>query len=162
MALSKTLIELAMISPKSYAERIRERNLALQAKLMLLKPYLRKRIDEIPDQILSKAMESTHNGCPHCDNSCSECLWTKATHNNRAISSSCYNVKFNGVSYEDVSIFAQASVRVVYFDNSEYINIHPHSSHEILLREEWEKCMVFIDGHIEWTELDCWGAKYKE
>ena len=160
MALSKTLIELAMISPKSYAERIRERNLALQAKLMLLKPYLGKRIDEIPDRVLKKIMTPSEYGCPHCGGGCSRCLWTVAVHGKRSLNGACTSVRFNGLNCGKVREDLR-SVSVCYQSQKEYIDVS-FAGGPILLKSEWDECMAFIDGHIEWTELDCWGSKYKK
>ena len=168
MALSKTLIELAMISPASYANKIRTRNLALRSKLMLLKPYIGMKVTCIPDDIDSHLRLFSHNGCPHCSRSichekCNECLWRAATHRGKSpfghMGCFCVYVKYNGYNLKYVSN-KERSVIITYGPCSERIELGQFDN--ILTQKEWDECMAFIDGHIEWAELDCWGAKYKK
>ena len=175
MKFSKTLIEVAEKSPKKYAKRIQRRNKSLLKRLMLLKPYVGKTLGEIPDKVWKSVLPKTHYGCPHCHSGrCRGCIWTSASHRDMNSFYPCINVKFDGINLHELCKIKEkgprGKVSVEYgFEseslsvdgNSGYYNIHLLNPDAVLNKEEWDKCVRFVNAHIEWAKLPYWGAKYE-
>jgi len=165
--ISKTLIELSKISPKGYAKRILKRNESLMKRLMLLKPYLGKTFGDVPDKVIRNVLKTTSYGCPHCSKVCDSCLYSKAIHNvarkNKEERACCY-VKFNNIildnfSYNkcNISIGYWSSKESILLDNSDNIEyIYPST---LIRTKDWKKCRLFLQGHIDWAKMDCWGSR---
>jgi len=162
--LSKTLIELAEISPKNNAKRILKRNESLMKKLMLLKPYVGKTIGDIPDEVLRKTVRDTNYGCPHCYQNCANCPWMKVTHSSQNRYEACCDVMFNGISLHSIS--RQHRVGIFYLENREGIeldntsDLHDMDQEAVIDEKEWENCCKFLQGHIDWAKLDCWEKRH--
>ncbi len=167
MNFSKTLIDLAKMSPKKFATQIRERNTILLKKLMKLKPYLGKPLTAIPDEVWKYVTSESQYGCPHCDG-CDDCLWTKAAHMGAAkalvsFNTVCLGAKFDGVSINSMDAYKEdGSVSVRYGCMTEMIDINDLGSNYKLDKVSWDNCVRFVKAHIEWTKLPCWGEKCKK
>lgn len=155
------LITLAKISPKEYALKIKERNLFLINNLKMYEQYIGTTIPYGFDTVYGTF------GCPHCNNDCPDCLWTKALNRvNRFNDGACFDVPFGSKdslyssTLEEIELHYGYALRIMYWNNSEYIEIISHNN--ILTQSHYDKCMSFLQGHIEWAELDCWGSEYVE
>ena len=163
MTLTKVLIRLAEYSPKSYAKQIRKRNESLLERLMLLEPYIGRTNGEVPDDILRKVLKRTKFGCPHCDGWCDDCLWNTTRIDKRH--GGCTRAMFDHVCLNHFS--DRISIGIFYGMTSEGINIYSESDliyldeTKVLKKSDWDKCVRFVQAHIEWAKLDCWGKKYK-
>lgn len=151
--MTKKLIQLAKISPKKYATTIRNRNTSLLKRLMLLEPYIGKNINDIPRNIWYKVTKRTEYGCPHCGYCC-ECLWTKVVP--KRLSYGCLHVKFGNISYHKLD---KLPLSIGYAYNYEYVSFYNFGYTMILTKENWQKCVDFIQAHIDWANLLCWGEK---
>lgn len=167
MEFSKTLIDLAKMSPKKFATQIRKRNTVLLKKLMKLKPYLGKPLTAIPDEVWEYVTSKSSHGCPHCDG-CEVCLWTKAAHMGAAealctINNACLGAKFDGVSINSMDACKIGGrICVQYGSGMELIDIYDWEPAHKLDKVSWNNCVRFVKAHIEWTKLPCWGEKCKK
>jgi hypothetical protein len=157
--INEQLIELAKISPKSYAKRILRRNQSLLKRLMLLQPYLHD-LESIPDKVYRQVIATTSMGCPHCQK-CNECLWNDERVNEQCDYfdyESCKDIMFDGLSLTDLR--DQETIYVCYYDVEE--NIFVRETVDAIDVEEFLACLRFLEAHIEWAQLGCWGEKYKK
>lgn len=170
---------LASISSIKERDTIRMRNTILKDKLLLLKPYIGISISEVPDDILKEVLDNTYQGCPHCDY-CKKCKWfTAVSKTNKEgytleelvdlqrkyiIKACCYLVGFGPNNITLNMVKSLKSISVCYGSNDEQIRIDELSYVEdinfdmILSAEDFSKCMEFVQGHLDWTDLDCWGS----
>lgn len=153
--MTKKLIELAKISPKEYAITIRNRNTSLLKHLMMLEPYVGKSINDIPNNIYKKVIKGTDYGCPHCGY-CFQCLWTKVVP--KRSSHGCLHVKFGNSSYYTLD---KLPLSIIYNHNYECVSFYNFGFTMILTKDNWQKCVDFIQAHIDWANLPCWGEKFK-
>ena len=153
------LVEVAKRSPEAYAETIRQRNTRLLISLMTLEPYIGKLLTEIPDAVMKAAMVDTQWGCPHCTGKghCRGCVWTKCTpiEHRAPVGYDCTHVLFDGVMLLDVGDIDH-SVRVRYNDDDESLEF---GSQGTLRAEDFEKCRKFLQAHIDWANVECWGTE---
>lgn len=121
MKLSKVLIKLARISPKEYSAIILKRNKILLKKLMMLKPYVYAGtfIKDIPIEVMRKVRAYSTIGCPHCGSSCNNCLWSTAIGGQLLMP--C--IRMNYFTDDDQLVRTNNSVRVIYWNKSELIEI---------------------------------------
>ena len=153
------LIKLAQISPKHMANAVRRRNRVLLRKLMLLEPYVGKRT-RIPSSVITKVTGEEHRGCPHCKQLCVNCWWSDAVKDTCYAEDGymfCVDVEFpSGFCLEDVNRSSSRTLQIIYCRNSEQIRVgSPHAS-----IKDFEKCKAFLEDHIRWSRLKCWGEKY--
>lgn len=169
--MDKRLIEMAKRSERSYAETIKHRNEMLLEKLELLKPFIGVMCGEIPTDILYVVLERRFYGCPHCTSDCKICLWSDVvfpdcdmeTVKVSSNEGSCFRIPFQSEHLRNLpsvtleTVEDLASVRVFYYRNSEQIRL---DYDKILTKEDYDKCLSFILGHIDWANLLCWGEDY--
>ena len=157
------LIEVAKRSPKTWATTIRRRNQALLTHLEKMHKRVVKQWDNLN-------FEQTVNlGCPHCIHDfyngfdCENCLWTKVVDKNKYFG--CCRVKFNGVTLDKASNNRNLpsirnryeGFRISYSSNSASV-FYNYTSKE-MMEKTYKACKKFLEGHIEWTHMECWGEK---
>ena len=145
------LVRLARISPGAYAEKIRARNQDLLATLMAAQH--RRKSGEAANTVAEQIGFVTAGGRPHCSCSggwfaCGACLWRKAC-GSKAMP--CTHALFPcGHSY---TTQRQPWGQVVYGCGSARIRLVPD--------REWPEdggvLRLFLEDHIDWAGLDCWG-----
>jgi hypothetical protein len=157
--MDKRLIKLARISPPGFADLIMRRNRSLLEHLMLLKPYIGKGVMDIPDSVTKKAIKETHFGCPHCDG-CDQCLWSEVCEASYTDTGACLSVPFklgrHNLCLSDVRYAMPLSVN--YWSKSEELMLEGDG---ILTERNFYSCKAFLDAHIKWASLECWGKDYK-
>lgn len=161
MAVSKILIEIAKRSPKEFAEQIKKRNSQLLKKLNTLYKKHRK----APSDQWGK--ENVYIGCPHCNikYNCKSCVWRKVRkYKIRPYSVACCTAKFNGFTLMDLCSMRNGVRRygfvIEYGYSDATVRVSACSPSEF--EKSYQRAKKFLEGHIEWAELDCWGEKYKE
>ena len=160
--LEPELILLAKISEPEWATPIRKRNEALEEKLWLLSPFIGEPCRQIPLEIVHRVAESLPWGCPHCQNSkgCGTCAWSEVRSpredSEKDESEVCSDQPFFGGSMEDLRNCTR--FHVIYGSACCRIFLHGGSS-RILSLGAWERNMLFVRGHIAWSNLDCWGKE---
>jgi len=170
MAITKVLIKIAKKSPKEYAAKILKRN----EELLKLLEELKSEYDENMEEGVP-VYSNTHRiekGCPHCNISyiCKGCIWSENRSDKTSPHSSCCAVKFNGVNYNDVEHGYRTNVlgfsigyaycwASVEFDDNCVTDFSEADQEKI--QTTYEKCKKFLEGHIEWAKLDCWGEEFE-
>lgn len=173
----------AELSPKSYAEIIIERNQAMLNFLVNeVKPAIESRKLYFHDEF------SNSVGCPHCERNfpCHGCIWTKAAKDGCGEDYDdfyiddcapgetdhamlCCDVQFNGVTFIDVTSSMQQHVSISYAAETESIYAwwdfrHIEDEEDVendfkCVEEEYENCVKFLEGHIQWAKTKSWGKK---
>ena len=161
MAVTKVLIEIAKRSPKHYAEQIKQRNEKLLKHLEFLYKKHKKNSNEEWGKI------TVYKGCPHCNPNyqCHSCFWRevrKVSMNSKHFA--CCTAKFNGVTLLDTCNFLKGKARygftLQYGWSDAAVKVTSCTSAQY--EKSYQRCKKFLEGHIEWAELDCWGEKCKE
>ena len=159
--LSEFLTELAKASPAHYAPLIKARNLALLGQLGAA---------ESSDDPAAEC-ERLLLGCPHCGPlwPCGNCLYNRGKPGwgeprprgfkrsmLPAFFQSCTDVKYGGVSLKDIHKHQTISVT------------YSHSYCELRVTRgpldpgELAATRGFLEAHVEWASLPCWGENYRE
>ena len=130
-------------------------------------------ITDIPSKVLERVKDMTFIGCPHCCG-CTNCLWNKAF-GNKAFMPCVYDNHFTD---NDRMVRIHSNISVVYWNQSEEIEIakvigenYEDEENEDELegieksdcidKVQWERCIKYVKGHIQWAKLSCWGKDYK-
>jgi len=151
---TKKLIKLAKLSPAHYAELIRKRN---QKLLDALEQWHNN-----PEYLAGERISFTY-GCPHCNVhfQCYGCLWTKI--NKRAKHYHCCDIQYNGVNFNDgvnnkyIDVeYGHSTCAVSFPYSSDYTDNYKE------VEKEYIRAKKFLEGHIEWANLDCWGEKCED
>ena len=150
------LKKLAVISPKSFAQDILERNLLLLGALKALRGA---QLGSPIDQPVFKVCFTSLIGCPHCNQDCESCLWAKAMGSHH--SDPCCEVYFGGSTLNLVSI--QSMYRIDYGANLESVHAHYNRMREYHTPEiataQFEACERFLEAHITWAKRPYWGSE---
>jgi hypothetical protein len=161
--LNDTLIKLARISPKEYADVIRARNEGLLWRLLLLEPFIGTTVNLIPRELRLQVTQPSGNGCPHCirdgNYKCESCLWTRVVPELPAGNPcrlACVSVEFNGETLHEQHY--PRTLYVGYGHDNE--SIHLDDPDAKIDPAEFASARKFLEAHIEWANLDCWGADY--
>lgn len=157
---TKLLIKIAKRSPKEYADKILERNETL---LEILEGWYNKYLQE---ELQNYVWESVSLGCPHCGEGypCESCIWTEVVPSKQQEDDgrfACCHVEFNGHTLEYVANVRDAGFEAVYSHTGATLHYYGPASKKDA-KKTYERCKKFLEGHIEWAKLDCWGEEYKE
>lgn len=152
---SERLVKLARMSPKPYADIIRDRNTALLRQL--------EEADTMEGFGACKyvAMPFVEIGCPHCSCDhdfnfmCGACLWTEAGFGSE--SGCLYAVFPSGHSLMNVS---SGACSVQYCCDNAYIYGNKKDMEAYAATRA--KCQAFLEDHVDWAGLECWGEECKE
>lgn len=160
------LVKLARMSDPEWANTIRTRNRMLLESLNRLKPYVGMSIEDVTDDIVAEIEEDTEYGCPHChgpNDYCDRCLWTKAGacgDSHTRLGSKmwdtvpCATVMFpSGCRLCDIW---QLNPSVNYDMHDEGVRVHG-----IVNGSSLQKCIDFVQDHIDWADHEEWGKDWK-
>ena len=172
--LTPGLVELAKRSPPGYAAMIRDRNRGLLERLEALELFLgATRECHALLEAISIATSETNHGCPHCGvmHPCMNCLWTGvfSPFERNADGSvtvairrmTCCRALFDGINHNDVQSYV---IGVEYGCSSENLSCWPGSFLECPpedRRRQYGFVKRFLEAHVRWADLPCWGEKYK-
>ena len=168
---SNLLVMLARVSDPAYAEQIRDRNTQLLQRLDIVEAWLGdESFGFVPtdgDPEIEAAHAVVHIGCPHCCHKpgraywwyCSECQWTQCLEaaGDLVLGTQlpCADAMFpSGSTLQDT---VRSSVGVWY--TSAAARIHTSSCIDA---RDLAQARGFIEDHIDWAGLQCWGADFKK
>lgn len=156
---SAELVRLARISPKAYADIIRERNLMLLERLDMATPEMLE-----AGTIDIGKLKTVFKGCPHCghdrDNNfmCGTCLWTQCLP--RYAQLACvWAVYPCGTSLMQA---CGVGINLQYCSNSAYILINLQEASAAgaeVYAQGYNRVRGFVEDHVDWASLDCWGSE---
>ena len=172
------LVKLARLSPPEFALTIRRRNQVLLRRLNLLDKYAGMDINKTADEF-SEIFEISEYGCPHCEGpgfGCHECDWkaagapcpTRTTTQGLVMlldtaAMPCTCIRFpSGLALSDMHD-DRRSLNVVYDRDSECVEVrHSHIMTGLSRIDitELAEAKAFVQDHIDWADLECWGADY--
>ena len=122
-------------SPKSFALRIRRRNVGL---LRALEKH--------------NWVFSSHVGCPHCVD-CETCLWIEAMKAVKNVNDGCCGVRFGGLPLRRIHMIA--------YDSTSEKVYSPNTLPGDLFLRYFNDAVRFVKAHIAWTKKPYWGRKVK-
>lgn len=159
---SAELVRLARISPKAYADRIRERNLMLLERLDKATPEMLE-----AGAIDTGELITVFRGCPHCGHDrdgrfmCSTCLWMRCfpTVESTACVFAEYPAGTSLMRAHGVGINLQ------YSSDSAHISVtlsEARAAGVAVYANGYNRVRGFVEDHVDWANLNCWGEDCKE
>lgn len=148
---SDGLVQLARLSPRAYADQIRDRNQALLKALDLL------------IAAGNYGLEQVARGCPHCRHGasgfqCMCCLWPKAFGVENYVDTRlhCTRMPFpSGWCLNDVTHLGDCWI--TYSSDSCEVAWGPDAD-----ADQVSMVRQFLEDHVDWAELPCWGEACAE